>query len=485
MRSLELLIKELETKRIIGPLDKAVSSLVLRSDEVQKGSLFVAWHGLRDGHEYISDAISRGAITVVCEHLPDELDSSVTYIEVENAQATLGEIASRWFDNPSEKLKLVGVTGTNGKTTIATLLYQLFEEMGYKAGLLSTIENRIHKKTVVSKLTTLDPISLNRALYEMVENDISYAFMEVSSHAADQSRISGLHFTGGIFSNITHDHLDYHNIFSDYLLAKQSFFDMLHSHAFALANSDDENGKFILQNTKAGKYFYGLKTGNDFDIDIQKNDFSGLNLSINGMTLKTSLVGNYNAYNLGAVFGSAILLGETKEKISRAMGKLHAPEGRFFILKGKNGTIGIVDYAHTPDAIKNVLQTLRDLAGNKKIVTVIGCGGDRDKKKRPKMAQVAGSLSDFVVLTSDNPRTEDPVSIINEMEKGLGPIDRTKVYSIPSRAEAIEAAVRDIASDGDIIAVLGKGHEKYQIIGDEWIPFDDVSELKKAFLDDE
>ncbi len=461
-------------KSLVGKPDQTVASLTFDSRNVVEGTLFFAIKGtVVDGHQYISQTVAAGAKVIVCEVMPANLMNEVTYVEVESSSLALGIVASNFYENPSNELKLVGVTGTNGKTTIATLLFQLFRALGSNVGLISTVQNQINEEIIPATHTTPNPIALNELLRNMVSAGCTHCFMEVSSHAVVQHRISGLTFTGGIFSNITHDHLDFHKTFDNYLKAKKEFFDHLPKSAFALTNADDKNGTVMLQNTKASKKSYALKQMADFKARILENKFSGLYLTIDDIEVYFKMVGSFNAYNLLAAYGAAMLLGEDKLNVLTILSTLSGAEGRFDYLVSKTGIIGIVDYAHTPDAVQNVLSTIANIRkGTEQVITVLGCGGDRDKTKRPIMAQVAGDWSDKVILTSDNPRTEDPQVIIDEMEKGVSPTNQRKVLSILDRKAAIKTACH-IAKPGDIILVAGKGHEKYQEINGTRHHFDD------------
>jgi UDP-N-acetylmuramoyl-L-alanyl-D-glutamate--2,6-diaminopimelate ligase len=444
--------------------------------------LFVAVKGTRvDGHNFIDTAVNNGAGTVVCETIPENYHKDITYVRVSNSAEALGHLASNFYDNPSEKLKLVGVTGTNGKTTTVTLLYNLFENLGYKTGLLSTIKNKIHNKTITSTHTTPDAVSLNKLLYKMVEEGCDYVFMEVSSHAIDQQRIAGIKFAGAVFTNITHDHLDYHKTFRDYINAKKRFFDNLPYDAFALVNVDDKNGKVMFQNTRALKYKYALKSMADFKAKVLENQFDSMLLEIDGDQLFTMLAGEFNAYNILAVYATAILLGQNKQEVLTALSSLKGAEGRFEIIRSKNNITAIVDYAHTPDALENVLKTIQKIrTGNEQIITVIGAGGDRDKEKRPEMANIASKNSTRLILTSDNPRSEDPNTIIDDMKKGVDIIKKNSTLTIVNREEAIRTAVL-LAKPGDIILVAGKGHENYQEINGVKHHFDDKETIIKIF----
>lgn len=465
-----------------GSLDTEVSSLCLDSRKAVKGSAFVAVRGHQtDGHLFVNKAIELGASVVLVEELPEEIKEDVVYVVVGDSAYALGVMASTFYGNPSSKLKLVGVTGTNGKTTVATLLFNLFSRLGFHVGLLSTVQNQIGERIVEATHTTPDPISLNSLLKEMVEDGCDYCFMEVSSHAVVQQRIAGLKFAGGIFTNITHDHLDFHGTFANYIKAKKKFFDDLDRYAFALTNIDDKNGQVMLQNTFAHKKTYGLHQMADFKAKILESHFDGMLLQVDGQEVWVKLVGDFNAYNLLAVFGASILLEQETVKVLMALSEITGAEGRFETLKSTTGVVAIVDYAHTPDAVENVLETIGGLRKpGQQILTVLGCGGDRDKTKRPEMAEVASRLSDKVVLTSDNPRTEDPAAIIKEMEVGIPGDKRKNVFSITDRREAIRAAFH-LAQPGDVILVAGKGHEKYQDINGVKNHFDDKEELIKIF----
>lgn len=482
MISLSKILNGVSIKQLIGSMDATVHAVRFDSRQVVDGDLFVAVRGtLTDGHVFIDKAVALGAKIVVCEQLPQDLSGHITYIQVENAGFALGLIAANFYDNPSAKLKLVGVTGTNGKTTVATLLYKLFVELGFRVGLISTVQNKVNERVIESTHTTPDPISLNELLCEMVNSGCDYCFMEVSSHAVAQHRITGLSFVGGVFTNLTHDHLDFHKTFDAYLKAKKAFFDMLPKSAFALVNIDDKNGSVMLQNTDAYKKTYGLKNIADFKGRIVESHFNGMLMQIDTREVWIRLVGAFNAYNLLAVYSVAILLEQDTTRVLTILSRLTGAEGRFDTLVSGNGVIGIVDYAHTPDAVENVLRTIVDLRKNKEqIIAVLGCGGDRDKTKRPEMAAVAANLSDKVILTSDNPRSEDPQQIIREMEAGIPADKKRHVFSITDRYEAIKAAVH-LAQPGDIVLIAGKGHEKYQEVMGEKRPFDDKAILKDLF----
>ena len=465
-------------KSLVGQPNIAVADLAFDSRMVKNSTLFFAIKGtVADGHVYIDQTIKAGATVIVCEEMPIDILESVTYVQVENSSVALGVVASNFYGNPSAKLKLVGVTGTNGKTTIATLLFQLFRELGYNVGLISTVQNHINENIIPATHTTPDPMALNALLLDMVNANCEFCFMEVSSHAVVQHRIEGLSFVGGIFSNITHDHLDFHKTFDSYLKAKKAFFDNLPKSAFALTNADDKNGMVMLQNTKASKKTYALKQMADFKAKVIENKFSGLHLDIDATDVFFKMVGSFNAYNLLAAYGTAILLDQDKINVLTILSTLAGAEGRFDYTVAKSGVIGIVDYAHTPDAVQNVLSTIANIRkGTEQVITVIGCGGDRDKTKRPIMAQVACDWSDKVILTSDNPRTENPQEIIAEMEKGVSPTNQRKTLSIADRKEAIKTACH-LANAGDIILVAGKGHEKYQEINGVRHHFDDKEVL--------
>ncbi len=482
MRQLSDILQGLPFTELQGSADVTISAIVFDSRKVVPDCLFVAVRGtVVDGHNYIEQAVKGGAKAIICEELPAHVTGEADFLMVPNSAVALGIVSANFYDNPSRKLKLVGVTGTNGKTTVATLLYQLFRDLGYKCGLLSTVENQINGKIIPSTHTTPDPVELNRLLDEMVAQGCDYCFMEVSSHAVAQHRIEGLSFTGGIFTNLTHDHLDYHKTFDNYLKAKKAFFDGLPKNAFALTNNDDRNGSVMLQNTKVHKKTYGLKSMADYKAKILENQFGGLLLNIDNEDVWFKMVGSFNAYNLLAVFAAAMLLDQDRSKVLTALSKLSGAEGRFDYTVGPNKIIGIVDYAHTPDAVQNVLSTIHDIRkGNEKVITVIGCGGDRDKAKRPIMAKVACDWSDKVILTADNPRSEDPAEIIKDMEQGVDPSERRKMLSITDRREAIKTACM-LAQPGDIILLAGKGHEKYQEIKGVKSHFDDKEELLNQF----
>lgn len=476
------LLHAIPVQQLEGTVDLEVLSVCFDSRKVSTHSLFVAVRGVHtDGHLYLDKAIENGAKVLVVDALPDQLQAEVTYVMVADTSYVLGLLASNFYGNPSKALKLVGITGTNGKTTMATLLFNLFKNLGYHVGLLSTVENKIGDRVIPATHTTPDSIALNSLLSEMVNEGCDYCFMEVSSHAVVQQRIAGLRFAGGIFSNITHDHLDFHGSFDHYIKAKKKFFDDLDRFAFALTNVDDRNGAIMLQNTFAHKKTYGLKNMADFKAKIIESHMDGMLLQVDGHDVWVKLVGGFNAYNMLAVYGAAILLEQETMKVLTAMSDIIGAEGRFDVLRSTNGIVGVVDYAHTPDAVENVLSTIRELRqSGQQIITVLGCGGDRDKAKRPEMAAVAVRLSDKVIITSDNPRTEDPMMIIRDMEAGVDAKDRKHVFTIAERKEAIRAACH-LAQPGDIVLVAGKGHEKYQEVNGMRQHFDDKEILIETF----
>lgn len=462
---------------LIGKTNREVGVLTFDSRQVANDAVFFAIKGtVSDGHVYINSVLEKGVSVIVCEQIPQEIVEGVTYIQVADSSVALGKMAANFYGNPSSDLQLVGITGTNGKTTIATLLFKLFRELGYKVGLISTVDNHINDQVIPATHTTPNPIALNALLQDMVNAGCDYCFMEVSSHAVVQHRIEGLNFAGGVFSNITHDHLDFHKTFDNYIKAKKAFFDGLGSSSFALTNLDDKNGMVMLQNTKAVKKTYALKQMADFKARIIENSFNGLHLDVDHTEVFFKLVGSFNAYNLLAVYGTAMLLDQDQLTVLTTLSNLTGAEGRFDYVVS-NGIIGIVDYAHTPDAVQNVLSTIQDIRkGTEQVITIIGCGGDRDKTKRPIMAQVACDWSDKVILTSDNPRTENPQTIVEEMEVGVSPTNRRKTLSIIDRREAIKTACH-LAKPGDIILLAGKGHEKYQEINGLRHHFDDKEVL--------
>lgn len=477
----EILYK-ISLQAVSGKTDIEINKIVFDSRQVEKDSLFVAIGGTQvDGHQFISKAIELGASAILCEHLPESLNKEITYIQVENSARAMGFAAANFYQHPSKKLKLVGVTGTNGKTSIATLLFRLFRRLGYRCGLLSTVQNQIDDDIIPSTHTTPDSVKINELLADMYKKGVSYCFMEVSSHSVVQERIAGLQFVGGIFTNITHDHLDFHGTFDNYLKAKKGFFDQMPASAFALVNTDDKNGKIMLQNTAARKETYSLKNIGTFKGKVLACSLFGLQMEIDNKEVWFKLIGSFNAYNLLGVYGAAVLLGEDSDEILMQLSDIQPPAGRFEQVVSKKNIVGIVDYAHTPDALKNVLETIVDLReGNQQIITVVGCGGNRDATKRPIMAEIACKMSDKVILTSDNPRNEDPMDILEQMQKGVPPLHFKKTQTIEDRHEAILAAVK-MAKSEDIILVAGKGHETYQEVKGIKHHFDDKEVLKEAF----
>ena len=482
MKLLKDILYKVSVNAVYGDTNVKVAQVDFDSRKVVKDSLFVAQKGTSvDGHLYIDKAISLGATTIICEELPIRLEANITFIQVEDSSKTLAIIASNFYDNPSSKLKLIGVTGTNGKTTVASLLYQLFKKSGYKTGLLSTVQILVDTTVFNATHTTPDSVTINYYLHQMVLLGVDYCFMEVSSHGIHQKRTEGLEFAGGIFTNLSHDHLDYHVSFASYRDVKKSFFDSLPKTAFALTNLDDKNGNVMLQNTKARKRTYALKTLADYKAKIIEKSFSGTLISINDTEFWTKLIGNFNAYNLAAIIGVAYELGLEKIEILTIISQLESVSGRFEHLVSDNGVIAIVDYAHTPDALKNVLETINNIrTNNEKLITVIGCGGDRDKTKRPKMAHIASQLSTQAIFTSDNPRTENPDTILEEMEEGVSAENLKKIITISDRRQAIKTACK-FSETGDILLIAGKGHENYQEISGERFHFDDLVEVKKYF----
>ncbi len=465
-----------------GAMNAAIEHIASDSRLVCPFTLFVAVRGsVTDGHHYIDQAIAKGATAVVCEALPETCNEKVTYITVENSAEALGYIAANFYDNPSEQVKVVAVTGTNGKTTTVTLLYQLFRLLNRPTGLLSTVVNRMNDKKIEATHTTPDAITLQQYLRQMADMRIEYCFMEASSHAIDQHRVTGVKFTGAVFTNITHDHLDYHGNFNNYIKAKKALFDRLPAGAFALVNNDDSHAEVMVQNCKSRLITYGMKTMSDYRARLLEHQFSGMHLLIDNKDLYTKLIGTFNASNLLAVYAVARELGMDQLDVLTNMSMLGSVEGRFQYLRSAKQVTGIVDYAHTPDALKNVLRTISDIrTGNEQVITVVGCGGDRDREKRPVMAAIAAEYSDRVILTSDNPRSEDPNTILDEMKEGLDPVQRSRTFSIADRREAIRMAA-SMASEGDIILVAGKGHEKHQEINGERLPFDDMQVISETF----
>lgn len=482
MTKLQDILYRVHLKQVHGSTDITVTGIQIDSRKLEAGNVFVAIRGVvSDGHAFIDKAIENGAVVIVCDTMPAQFQDGITYLEVADTQEAVAYMAHQFYDEPSLKLKLVGVTGTNGKTTIATVLFKLFNKLGYKCGLISTVQNQIGDEIIPSTHTTPDAVSLNALLKLMLDAGCSHVFMECSSHAIHQHRITGLQFTGALFSNITHDHLDYHKTFEEYIRVKKSFFDHLPATAFAISNADDKRGEVMLQNTQASKYMYSLKTVASFKGKILENALTGLLMTVNDKEVHFRLIGEFNAYNLLAVYGAAVCLGEDSEEVLTTLSMLSGAEGRFDYVISEGFIIGIVDYAHTPDALENVLLTIKKLRkGHEQVITVVGCGGDRDKTKRPVMAQTACDLSDRVILTSDNPRTEEPEAILRDMETGLSSSAKRKYISIVDRKEAIRTAV-SYAGPEDIILVAGKGHEKYQDIKGVKHAFDDKQVLLEMF----
>lgn len=476
---LKELLLDIKVLASVGNQELEITGIEFDSRKVTPGSLFVATRGTAvDGHDFIAAAIEKGVVAVVCEQMPELTVDEVTYVQVANSADALGLLAAAWYGYPSSKLTLVGVTGTNGKTTIATLLYQLFRVLGNKTGLLSTVCNYVDDLEVEATHTTPDALSLNALLHQMVEAGCTYAFMEVSSHSVEQGRIAGLKFDGGIFTNLTRDHIDYHLTFENYLKAKKKFFDLLPEDSFALTNADDKNGMVMLQNTKAKKYTYSLRGLADFKTKILEHSFEGMLLDMNDKEVNVSFIGKFNASNLSAVYGAAVLLGADEMETLRIISSLKSVSGRFETLRAPSGFTAIVDYAHTPDALNNVISTINQiLQGSGRLITVVGCGGNRDKGKRPMMAREAVDGSWKAILTSDNPRFEDPQEILKDMTDGLDAVQRTKALTIVDRREAIKTACA-LAQPGDVVLIAGKGHENYQIIQGVKYHFDDREEVK-------
>lgn len=485
MKKLSQLISAITPLEVIGSVDKEINLLTPDSRRVEAGAMFVAVRGtVVDGHSFIPVVSTTGVAAIVCEQLPQLLESGITYIKVENSAVALGHLASEWYGNPSRELKLVGVTGTNGKTTTATLIYEMARLMGYKAGLLSTVRNYVDDKPYATTQTTPDPLTINRLLREMVDAGCGYAAMEVSSHAADQHRIAGLHFAGAVFSNLTRDHLDYHKSVEAYLKAKKSFFDNLDADSFALTNIDDKTGLVMTQNTRAAVKTYSLRSEADFTGRIVESRLDGTLLSLNGREVEVMFTGRFNAYNLTAVYGASVLLGWPVEDILRCMSMLVPVAGRFQTLRSPRGYVAVVDYAHTPDAVVNVLNAIREVVGDKaQVITVVGAGGNRDHGKRPIMAAEAARLSDRLILTSDNPRFEDPRAILTDMEAGLDASQRPRTLTIVDRREAIRTATA-LAQPGDVVLIAGKGHEDYQEINGVKHHFDDRETVLDIFSDE-
>jgi len=483
MAKLQDILYRVKIREVKGGLDIEVNDLQIDSRKVTAGSCFIAIKGTAsDGHDYILSAIEKGATSIVAETLPENKSEGVTYVQVENPAQAAGFMAHEFYGRPSEQMIVVGVTGTNGKTTIATLLFKLFSGLGYRCGLLSTVQNQIGDTVIPATHTTPDAINVNALMRQMLDAGCTHVFMECSSHAIHQHRIDGIRFRGGLFSNITHDHLDYHHSFDEYIRVKKSFFDHLPSNAFAISNADDKRGSVMLQNTNAKKYLYSLRTMADFKGKILENSLTGLLMTINDQEVHFRLIGEFNPYNLLAVYGAAICLDENRQKVLQVLSNLTGAEGRFeYLVSPKARVIGIVDYAHTPDALLNVLATIKKLKqGHEQVITVVGCGGDRDRTKRPIMAAVACEHSDRVVFTSDNPRSEDPLAILEDMEQGLNTAARRKFITVPDRKEAIKTAI-SVARNEDIVLVAGKGHEKYQEIKGVKYPFDDKQVLTEMF----
>ncbi len=477
MKKLNNILKGINIDKSIGNMNISINDIHFDSRNVNKNSLFVAMQGIgTDGHKYINKSILNGAVIIVCENLPNEIDKNICYIKVKDSSEALCIIASNFYDNPSKKIKLIGITGTNGKTTIATLLYKLFKRLAYKVGLISTVTNYVNDIEKKAYHTTPDAIYLNYLLNDMVENKCEYCFMEVSSHGIALNRIFGVEFNGAVFTNISHEHLDFHKTYKEYIYTKKQFFDNLSENSFALTNIDDKNGSVMLQNTKALKRSYAVKTDADYRLSILENDFSGMLLTINNTDMYTQFVGEFNAYNILAIYSTAMLLNQDKIKVLSIISELSSVKGRFDTIKIGN-IIGIVDYAHTPDALENVLNTINKAKGKKqKLITVVGAGGNRDSKKRPIMAKISAISSDKVILTSDNPRFENPEDIIDEMVKGIDSFNKKNVIKITNRKEAIKTACI-LANSGDIVLIAGKGHEDYQEIKGVRYDFDD----KKIF----
>ena len=481
MKTVRELIQALDVLSLRGDTAAEVKGICFDSREAAQGYLFVAQQGVQaDGHRFVPQAVAQGACCVVVERLPESCPENVCLVQVADSHLALAQIAAAFYDHPSRRLKLVGITGTNGKTTTVTLLYRLFTALGHKVGLLSTIENRFGEQVLPAHHTTPDALELQRLLRQMADAGCSHCFMEVSSHAIVQQRVAALQFAGGIFSNITHDHLDYHKTFAAYLAAKKAFFDHLPATAFALTNADDANGRVMLQNTAAHPYTYSLKSSSaDFKVRVVECQLQGMQLELDRKEVWTRLTGEFNAYNLLAIYATACLLGEEKEQVLLHLSALEAAEGRFFCIHGSRGVTAVVDYAHTPDALENVLRTIQKIRRpGQRILTLVGCGGNRDRTKRPEMAKIAFENSDLLILTSDNPRFEQPSAILEDMRKGLEGEDEAAYLVMEDRREAIKCAVR-LARPGDILLVAGKGHEKYQEVNGVRHPFDDVAVVRQ------
>ena len=483
MKLLKDILYRVTINRVIGSTSVAINNIEFDSRKIEFNDVFVAIKGvLSDGHNYIEKASDLGALVIICEKIPDKIINGITYVEVDNSNLALSVLAANYYGNPSDDIQLIGVTGTNGKTTVATLLYKLFKKAGFKVGLLSTVKILINDKEYKTTHTTPDSLTINRYLKEMVDEGIEFCFMEVSSHGIDQMRTRNLNFKGAVFTNLSHDHLDYHKDFAAYRDVKKMFFDQLPKNAFALTNSDDKNGKYMLQNTKAKKYTYALKSIADYKSQVLENQFNGLLLKINGQELWVKLIGNFNAYNLLAIYAVADLLGLENLEILQLMSELESVDGRFQYVVSKNNITAIVDYAHTPDALKNILETINAIRSkNEDLITIVGCGGDRDVAKRPKMGNIAASLSSKVIFTSDNPRSENPATIIESMEKGVSGENFNKTLSISDRKQAIKTACQ-LAKNGDIILIAGKGHETYQEINGKRIDFDDYKIINELLI---
>ncbi|WP_091895082.1 UDP-N-acetylmuramoyl-L-alanyl-D-glutamate--2,6-diaminopimelate ligase [Polaribacter sp. KT25b] len=482
MKNLKDILYKVSIHQVFGSTDVAINQLVFDSRKIEKNDVFVAQKGVSvDGHLYIDKAISLGATVIICEDFPSDKKQGITYIQVEDSNVALAIMASNFYENPSSRFPLIGVTGTNGKTTIASLLYQLFYKAGYKVGLLSTVKILVDEAEFKATHTTPDSVTINRYLDMMLEAGVEYCFMEVSSHGIHQKRTEGLTFAGGIFTNLSHDHLDYHDTFAEYRDVKKSFFDSLPKSAFALTNIDDKNGDFMLQNTKAKKKTYALKTIADYKSKILEKQISGTLISVDGTEVWTKLIGVFNIYNLTAIIATAELLGLEKLEVLTIVSQLESISGRFQYVMSDDGITAIIDYAHTPDALKNVLETINDIrTGNEKVITVVGCGGDRDKTKRPKMAHIASQLSSQAIFTSDNPRTENAQTILDEMETGVFAENYRKTLTVLDRRQAIKTACK-LSEIGDIILIAGKGHENYQEINGIRSHFDDLEEVTNCF----
>lgn len=483
MKLLKDILYRVTINRVIGSTSVAINNIEFDSRKIEFNDVFVAIKGvLSDGHNYIEKATDLGALVIICEKIPDKIINGITYVEVDNSNIALSVLAANYYGNPSDDIQLIGITGTNGKTTVATLLYKLFKKAGFKVGLLSTVKILIDNKEYKATHTTPDSLTINKYLKEMVDEGIEFCFMEVSSHGIDQMRTRNLNFKGAVFTNLSHDHLDYHKDFAAYRDVKKMFFDQLPKNAFALTNSDDKNGKYMLQNTKAKKYTYALKSIADYKSQVLENQFNGLLLKINGQELWVKLIGNFNAYNLLAIYAVADLLGLENLEILQLMSELESVDGRFQYVVSKNNITAIVDYAHTPDALKNILETINAIRSkNEDLITIVGCGGDRDVAKRPKMGNIAASLSSKVIFTSDNPRSENPAAIIESMEKGVSGENFNKTLSISDRKQAIKTACQ-LAKNGDIILIAGKGHETYQEINGKRIDFDDYKIINELLI---